>query len=92
MSAYFFAMYVFGGALGPYVVGAVSDHFTRRAAAAAGVTETAASALEPFRGAGLQSAFYVVPVVCLLLAVVMLMAGLSFRKELAAAAKPSDGR
>ncbi len=79
MSIYFLAMYVLGGALGPYVLGVISDHFTRRAALAAGIIETSSEALEPFRGAGLQSALYIVPVLCVLLAVVMIMAGRSIR-------------
>ncbi len=74
MAVYFMAMYLLGGALGPYVVGAVSDHFTQKAAVAAGVVETTSAALEPFRGTGLQSAMYIVPVLCVVLAAVMLMA------------------
>lgn len=74
MSIYFMAMYLLGGALGPYVVGAISDHFTQKAASAAGVFETTSAALEPFRGTGLQSAMYIVPVLCFVLAFVMLLA------------------
>ncbi|MBX3290841.1 MAG: MFS transporter [Acidobacteria bacterium] len=74
MAVYFMAMYLLGGALGPYVVGAVSDHFTQKAATAAGVFETTSAALEPFRGTGLQSAMYIVPVLCVALAAVMLLA------------------
>lgn len=71
MSVYFLAMYVLGGALGPWALGLLSDYFTRRAASIAGVTEMTAAALEPFRAAGLQSAMYIVPILCIALAVVM---------------------
>jgi MFS family permease len=30
MSIYFLAMYLLGGALGPFVVGAISDYFTKQ--------------------------------------------------------------
>jgi predicted MFS family arabinose efflux permease len=81
MSVYFLAMYVLGGALGPYVLGLLSDQFTRRAAEAAGVTELTTAALEPFRAAGLQSAMYIVPILCVALAVVMFMAARAMRKQ-----------
>jgi len=77
MSIYFMAMYLIGGALGPYAVGAISDHFTQNAAAAAGVVEMTSSALEPFRGIGLHSAMYIVPILCTLLALIMLFAAKS---------------
>ncbi len=67
MALYFFAMYVLGASFGPLATGMLSDHFTR--AAAAGATN-----LEPFRGAGLHSAMYVVPVLCVLLAFVLFAA------------------
>ncbi len=81
ISVYFMAMYLLGGALGPYVVGMLSDHFTRRAAEHSGITEFTTAALEPFRGLGLQSAMYVVPVLCLILALVMGFAALSLKKK-----------
>lgn len=77
MSVYFMAMYLLGGALGPYVVGMVSDHFTRKAASLAGITQFTTEALEPFRGQGLQSAMLIVPALCVILAVVMVLAGRS---------------
>jgi MFS family permease len=67
MALYFFAMYVLGASFGPLATGMLSDRFTR--AAAAGATN-----LEPFRGAGLHSAMYVVPVLCMLLALVLFAA------------------
>lgn len=81
MSVYFLAMYVLGGALGPWALGLLSDYFTRRAAALAGVTGSTSAALEPFRGAGLQSAMYIVPIMCLALAAVMFLASRSRKIE-----------
>jgi predicted MFS family arabinose efflux permease len=81
MSVYFFAMYVLGGALGPYVVGTISDYFTKQAAGAAGVSEFTTTALEPFRAAGLHSAMYVVPVLSVLLGLVLYMASRTVGKE-----------
>ena len=67
MALYFFAMYVLGASFGPLATGMLSDFFTRRAAA--GAVE-----LEPFRGAGLHSAMYAVPVLSILLALVLFAA------------------
>ena len=81
MSVYFLAMYILGGALGPWVLGLLSDQFTRRAAEAAGISEFNAATLEPFRAAGLQSAMYIVPILCVALAVVMVIAARSINAE-----------
>jgi predicted MFS family arabinose efflux permease len=67
MALYFFAMYVLGASFGPLATGMVSDHFTRKAA------EGAAS-LEPFRGAGLHSAMYLIPTLSIALAFVLFAA------------------
>ena len=67
MSLYFFAMYVLGASFGPLATGMPSDHFTRRAAA--GATD-----LDPFRGAGLHSAMFSIPLLCVLLALVLFAA------------------
>jgi MFS family permease len=67
MAVYFFAMYVLGASFGPLATGMASDYFTRRAAAGA-------LNLEPFRGAGLHSAMYLVPVLSILLALVLFAA------------------
>jgi MFS family permease len=80
MSVYFLAMYVLGGALGPYALGLLSDYFTRKAATASGVIEFTTATLEPFRAAGLQSAMYIVPVLCVVLAAVMFAASRSMKK------------
>ena len=74
MALYFCAMYVFGGALGPTVIGRASDYFAHSAAVAANVSleglDKAAeqTALEPFRAYGLNTALYALPVMSLLLA------------------------
>lgn len=74
MGVYFLAMYLLGASLGPFIVGLVSDYFTQQAAIAAGVTEFTAKTLEPFRGAGLRSAMYLVPILSTLLMVVLFAA------------------
>ena len=74
MALYFFAMYVMGASLGPLVTGMVSDRFTRQAAAAAGATITTSKSLEPFRGQGLHTAMYLIPVLSVLLAAVLFFA------------------
>ncbi len=74
MALYFFAMYVLGASFGPLVTGMTSDFFTRRAAAAAGLANATGRALEPFRGAGLHSAMYVIPILSVALAIVLFAA------------------
>ena len=66
MALYFFAMYVLGASFGPLATGFLSDYFTRRTAAG--------RPLEPFRGAGLHSAMYVIPILSVLLALVLFAA------------------
>ena len=74
MAIYFCAMYLLGASLGPVVMGRLSDQFMHLAAAAAGVTDTAGPALEPFKGVGLQKAMYVVPALNLALSGCMFLA------------------
>jgi MFS family permease len=81
MALYFFAMYVLGASLGPLGTGLVSDHFTRQAAAAAGVTEMTARTLEPFRGVGLQQAMYLIPALGVLLALVLFAGSRTVTKD-----------
>ena len=69
MALYFFAMYVLGASFGPVATGMASDFFTRKAAATAG-----ASILEPFRGQGLHSAMYLIPILGVLLTLVLFAA------------------
>jgi len=81
MAVYFFAMYLLGGALGPYATGALSDYFTRRAATATGAADTGQAALEPFRAAGLHNAMYLIPVLAIVLAIVLFAASRAMLKE-----------
>ena len=69
MALYFLAMYVLGASLGPLGTGMASDYFTKRAAAAAGAT-----ALEAFKGAGLHSAMYLIPLLSTILTFVLFAA------------------
>jgi MFS family permease len=70
MALYFAAMYVFGGALGPVVIGNTSDYFTRQQAVAEGVDYDTLDAKGqlPFRAQGLNSALYLLPLVSIFLA------------------------
>jgi len=77
MALYFFAMYVLGASLGPLVTGSLSDHFAKRAMLAAGAT----AMNEQYKGAGLHSAMYVIPLLCLLLAVVLFAAALAMPRD-----------
>ncbi|TMQ32044.1 MAG: MFS transporter [Planctomycetota bacterium] len=58
MSIYFCAMYLLGAVLGPVATGWASDHFARRAAAAAGST----TVTEVHRAVGLHDAMYLIPI------------------------------
>ena len=82
MSVYFMAMYVLGGALGPYMIGLLSDYFTKQAAVASGVVEFSVSALEPFRAAGLRSAMYIIPVLSIVLTGVLYAASRAVKKDI----------
>ena len=81
MAVYFLAMYLLGASLGPYIIGLISDHFTTQAAIAAGITEFTAKTLEPFRGVGLRSAMYLVPVLSTLLMLVLFAASRTVKKD-----------
>lgn len=79
MAIYFFAMYVLGASFGPWGTGILSDHFARKAMAAAGATTMA----ESFRATGLHHAMHVVPVLCALLAVVLFAASRTVGRDMA---------
>src|SRR5207247_1600728 len=70
MALYFFAMYVMGASLGPFLTGVLSDLMARRAMRLAG----AAVMSEQFKGAGLHHAMYLIPALCLVLAAVLFAA------------------
>jgi MFS family permease len=84
MSMYFCAMYLAGASLGPIGTGFISDYFTAQAATSAGIVEHTAAALEPFRGAGLHSAMYVIPALVVLLALVLFAASRTVRRDVEA--------
>jgi MFS family permease len=70
MAIYFCAMYFLGAVLGPVATGWVSDHFARRAAAAAGSVEVT----EWHKALGLHDAMYLVPALNVALVVVLFAA------------------
>jgi MFS family permease len=82
MALYFFAMYVLGASLGPVGMGFLSSHFTRKAALAAGVTDTSFQALRPFAAEGLHSALYVVPAFGVLLGLVLFAASRTVERDM----------
>lgn len=82
MSIYFLAMYVLGASVGPYATGVLSDYFTRSAATAAGIADLSPAALEPFRGAGLQSAMYLIPILSIVLTLVLYAASRTVTKDI----------
>ena len=83
MAIYFCAMYLLGASLGPLLLGKLSDHYTIAAATAAGVTVITPAALEPFRGPGLHTAMYVVPILNLALTACMLIAAKTVPADIA---------
>jgi predicted MFS family arabinose efflux permease len=78
MALYFFAMYLLGGAFGAKILGNLSDHFARQAMNEAGATTMA----EAFRATGLHDAFYIVPVVSLILALVLFAGARTVAKDM----------
>ena len=77
MALYFAGMYLLGGAVGPMVVGALSDSFAKRAMEA-----TSASTLtDAIRGQGLHDAMFLIPVALFLTAIFVVLASLSFHKD-----------
>jgi len=79
MALYFFAMYVLGGAFGPLIVGALSDHYAHGA-----MIEAGASAMtEAFRAEGLHRALiYAVPMVSLALTLVLFAGARTIAKDM----------
>jgi MFS family permease len=78
MALYFFAMYVLGGSFGTSILGMLSDHYAREAMTAAG----ASAMSEAFRAEGLHNAFYVVPLVSLVLAGVLYAGSRTIAKDM----------
>jgi MFS family permease len=79
MSLYFFAMYILGASFGPVVTGMLSDHFAKKAMWDAGAT----AMTEQFKGIGLHHAMYVIPLLCMVLAVVLFAASRTVAKDVA---------
>jgi len=77
MAIYFCAFYIFGASFGPPITGFMSDHFAKKAMAAAGATIMT----EQFKGAGLHSAMYLIPLLCLLLAFVLFAAAIAMPRD-----------
>jgi MFS family permease len=77
MSLYFCAMYLLGGALGPFIFGRLSQYCTMQAALRQGISVGGMSpagafeALKPFAGEGIHTAMYILPAVNLALAMVL---------------------
>lgn len=78
MALYFFAMYVLGGSFGTSILGMLSDHYARQAMTAAGET----TMTELARAEGLHNAFYVVPLVSLILAAVLYAGSRTIAKDM----------
>ncbi|MFO0958064.1 MAG: MFS transporter [Isosphaeraceae bacterium] len=81
MALYFCAMYVVGASFGPVATGFLSDRSTKAAATNAGVMTLNSIELEPFRGAGLRSAMYLVPILEMALAIVLFAAAYAIRQD-----------
>jgi MFS family permease len=77
MALYFAAMYLLGGAAGPAVVGAVSDHLAESARLAA----TASEMSETFKAAGLYGAMYLVPTMLMFTALCVFLASRTFGRD-----------
>ncbi len=78
MAVYFFAMYVLGGALGTSVLGMLSDYSARSAMQAAGATVMT----EAFKAEGLHNAFFVVPIISFVLALVLFAGSRTIVKDM----------
>lgn len=87
MAIYFCAMYAFGGAAGPVATGYLSEFFTQRAVARAGVDlqglEGTAryEAIEPYRAQGISDAMYVLPVIGIALAGSLFLGATTVRRD-----------
>jgi len=77
MAVYFFAQYLLGAALGPYLTGWVSDMFARRAALAEGSEGIS----EHAQAIGLHQAMYMLPVLGIALVIVLFIASLTVKRD-----------
>lgn len=78
VAVYFACMYILGGAFGPVVVGALSDHFSNAAMLASG----SEIMLEQFKAIGLHHALYVIPVALFITAIFLFFASRKFKDDI----------
>ena len=78
MSIYFFAMYLLGASFGPVITGMLSDHYAKQAMIAAGATAMS----EQFKGMGLHHAMYIIPMLCVVLALVLFAASRTVARDM----------
>jgi len=74
VAVFFACLYLFGGGMGPMVVGLLSDHFAESAQLAAGAAEMS----EVFKAQGLHDAMLLIPVALLLAMAALLVASRYF--------------
>lgn len=79
IAVYFACMYILGGAFGPIVVGALSDHYSEAAMIASGT----AVMTEQFKAIGLHSALFVIPVALFFTAIFVYMGSRTFLNDAA---------
>ncbi len=82
MALYFFAMYVVGGAFGPYVIGWLSDLRSTSAMQAAGATLSAGTVPKQFQEIGLHQSLYIVPLFCVGLGIVLFAASRTVARDM----------
>jgi MFS family permease len=83
MALYFCAMYLLGGSFGTYILGFLSDHYGKQAMLAAGQAIEGIKVVPmPYSAMGLHSAFYVVPIVSLVLAGVLFAGARTIAKDM----------
>jgi predicted MFS family arabinose efflux permease len=83
MALYFCAMYLLGGAFGTYILGFLSDYFGKQAMLAAGLSVEGLKVVPmPYSATGLHDAFYVVPIVSLVLAGVLFAGARTVAKDM----------
>ncbi len=77
MAIYFAGQYLLGGAIGPVIVGWLSDSFARSAMLAAGSLEMT----EQLKAVGLHGALYRVPVTLFLTGIFILVASRTYQQD-----------
>lgn len=77
MAVYFAGQYLLGGALGPVLVGWLSDRYSQAAMLAANATEMT----ESFKASGLHDALYVIPVTLVITGICIFFATRTYRAD-----------